>query len=152
MRWGGDESTGGRGRGVPGASASDGLFTGTPVVKLPAWETYVPCIPVPAPTRFKSLISPILTFSSPTAVVIVLLIGVLRVAPNGTWTKAIGWRESLKRLEVRKKGERVSEEAREEEAREEEEGWRCWLRLQPPSSTPPQSHSTGGGSTWEHFL
>ena len=82
------------------------------VVELPASGTYVPCIPVPSSTiRLRSLLkSPILTFSSPTTVVIVLL----HVAPNGSWTKATGWRESLK--EVRKKGERVSEEAREEEA------------------------------------
>ena len=46
-----------------------------------------------------------------------MLTGVLQFASNGTWTKALGWRESLQKLErVTKKGE-VSEETREEEAK-----------------------------------
>ena len=46
-----------------------------------------------------------------------MLTGVLQFASNGTWTKALGWRETLQKLErVTKKGE-VSEEAREEEAK-----------------------------------
>ena len=44
-----------------------------------------------------------------------MLTGVLQFASNGTWTKALGWREDLENSEVTKKGE-VSEEAREEES------------------------------------